>query len=38
MEASDFSGYATKAGIKCTDGRTITPQAFQDMDLSLIHI
>lgn len=32
MEASDFSGYATKAGIKCTDGRTITPQAFQDMD------
>lgn len=31
MEA-DFSGYATKAGLKCSDGRTITPQAFQDMD------
>jgi HK97 family phage prohead protease len=28
----DFSGYATKAGVKCTDGRTITPQAFQHMD------
>jgi hypothetical protein len=32
MEAADFSGYATKAGLKCTDGRTITPQAFQHMD------
>lgn len=28
----DFGGYVTKAGIKCTDGRTITPQAFQHMD------
>jgi hypothetical protein len=28
----DFSGYATKAGLKCSDGRTITPQAFQHMD------
>jgi len=27
MEA-DFSGYATKAGLKCTDGRTIMPDAF----------
>lgn len=25
----DFSGYATKAGIRCTDGRVITPQAFK---------
>jgi capsid protein len=32
MEAADFSGYATKAGLKCTDGRTIMPQAFQHMD------
>lgn len=32
MEAADFSGYATKAGLKCSDGRTITPQAFQHMD------
>lgn len=29
---SDFSGYATKAGLKCTDGRTITREAFQHMD------
>lgn len=31
MEA-DFSGYATKAGLKCTDGRTILPNAFQHQD------
>lgn len=30
MEA-DFSGWATKTGLKCSDGRTITPQAFQHM-------
>ena len=28
----DFSGYATKAGIRCTDGRTITAEAFKHMD------
>jgi hypothetical protein len=28
----DFSGYATRANRKCTDGRTIKPEAFQDMD------
>ena len=28
MEA-DFSGYATKAGLKCSDGRTIMPGCFQ---------
>lgn len=28
----DFSGWATKANIKCTDGRTITPDAFKHMD------
>lgn len=28
----DFSGYATKAGIRCSDGRTITPEAFKHMD------
>lgn len=28
----DFSGYATKAGLKCSDGRTIKPEAFQHMD------
>ena len=31
MEA-DFSGYATKAGLKCTDGRTIMPDAFRHQD------
>lgn len=31
MEA-DFSGYATKANLKCSDGRVITAQAFAHMD------
>lgn len=31
MEA-DFSGWATKSGIKCTDGRTIMPDAFKHQD------
>src|SRR5687768_13999524 len=31
MEA-DFSGYATKAGVKCSDGRVISPEAFAHMD------
>lgn len=29
---ADFSGWATKANLKCSDGRTITPEAFQHMD------
>jgi HK97 family phage prohead protease len=28
----DFSGYVTKAGLKCSDGRTITPEAFKHQD------
>jgi phage head maturation protease len=28
----DFGGYATKAGLRCTDGRTIKAAAFQHMD------
>lgn len=32
MEAADFGGYATKAGIRCSDGRTITAEAFKHMD------
>lgn len=28
----DFSGYATKAGLECSDGRTIMPDAFKEMD------
>lgn len=29
---ADFGGYATKANVKCTDGRTITADAFKHMD------
>jgi hypothetical protein len=28
----DFSGWATKANVKCTDGRTITSEAFKHQD------
>ena len=28
----DFSGYATKAGLQCSDGRTIMPSAFKHQD------
>jgi hypothetical protein len=28
----DFGGYATRAGLKCSDGRIIRPEAFQHMD------
>lgn len=28
----DFGGYVTKAGLRCSDGRTITPEAFKHMD------
>jgi len=30
--AADFSGYATKNGLKCSDGRIITPNAFKISD------
>jgi hypothetical protein len=29
---ADFSGYVTKFGIKCSDGRTITAEAFKHQD------
>jgi hypothetical protein len=32
MVEPDFSGYATKAGLKCSDGRTITAEAFKHLD------
>jgi phage head maturation protease len=32
----DFGGYATKAGLRCTDGRVIKPEAFQHMDGKVI--
>jgi hypothetical protein len=35
MEA-DFSGYATKAGLKCSDGRTIMADAFKHQDQSQV--
>lgn len=28
----DFSGYATRAGLECSDGRTIMPDAFKHQD------
>jgi hypothetical protein len=31
-DEADFSGWATKAGLKCTDGRTIMPEAFKHQD------
>jgi hypothetical protein len=39
MEAQatpDFSGYATKAGLKCTDGRTILKDAFAHQNESTV--
>lgn len=32
MKKFDFSGWATKANLKCSDGRTILPDAFKHMD------
>lgn len=32
MEDADFSGYATKAGLECSDGRIITAEAFKHQD------
>jgi len=32
MDNADFSGYCTKAGLECSDGRTIMPDAFKHQD------
>lgn len=32
----DFSGYATKAGLRCSDGRTIMPDAFKHQDKATV--
>ena len=32
----DFGGYATRAGLKCSDGRVIKPEAFQHMDGKMV--
>ena len=29
---ADFSGYASRANVQCSDGRTIMPNAFKDAD------
>lgn len=31
--APDFTGWATKNGLKCSDGRTIAPNAFEHQDM-----
>ena len=33
---ADFSGYATKAGLECSDGRTIMPDAFKHQDKNAV--
>ena len=32
----EFSGYATKHNLKCSDGRTILPDAFKTNDGSIV--
>ena len=32
VRSCDFGGWATKANLKCSDGRTILPDAFKHMD------
>lgn len=32
MDQFDFKGWATKSNVKCSDGRTITPDAFKHND------
>jgi hypothetical protein len=32
----DFSGWATKAGLRCSDGRTIMPDAFKHQDQATV--
>lgn len=32
----DFSGYATRNNLKCSDGRTIMPDAFKDQDHTMV--
>ena len=36
MAKFDFSGWATKANLKCSDGRTIMPDAFKHMDGKIV--
>lgn len=34
----DFSGWATKANVKCFDGLTIAPNAFKDCDGKVVPV
>lgn len=36
ISKADFSGYVTKANLKCEDGRTIMPDAFKDQDGQIV--
>jgi hypothetical protein len=36
ISKADFSGYVTKANMKCGDGRTIMPDAFKDQDGTVV--
>lgn len=36
MENYDFSGWATRANVRCSDGRTILPNAFQHNDGQIV--
>ena len=37
MKKYDFSGYATRNDLRCSDGRTITKDAFKDK-LAIEHL
>ena len=36
MESYDFGGYATRANLRCSDGRTILSDAFKDNDGQIV--
>ena len=38
MDKFDFSGWATKANLKCSDGRIIRQDAFKDNDGQKVHL
>lgn len=38
MPDFDFSGYATKNDLKCSDGRVIRRDAFKDCDGSVVPV
>ena len=35
-ESYDFSGWATRANLRCSDGRTIMRDAFKDQDNNIV--